>query len=155
MSQVVAFKGSAIIDTGIVKNVSIVTSSLDMNLVNITSVKDPILPQDAATKHYVDSVSQGIAPPITVALSGINKTPISNYQIGSYIVTVTSSITDAPSAIFNVSKNFISNYSSYSRNATYGRNTFEQLDLIWAPNSGMMLFKTGVNYDGNYSVKIE
>jgi hypothetical protein len=48
------FKSNSYIDGGIVKNVAISQSSLDMNNLPITSVQDPANPQDSATKNYVD-----------------------------------------------------------------------------------------------------
>ena len=62
--------------------------NVDVNTRYITSVADPINPQDAATKQYVDSVSQGLyIHPAANLLSGTNLN--ATYTIGGITLTVT------------------------------------------------------------------
>jgi hypothetical protein len=108
----VFFEGNAYIDGGHIENVSISTasisnsaintSSLDMNMQNITSVKDPIQPQDAATKKYVDDLGIIIE---YCTLTGVQPTPVvGSGDHGTYTVTIKRQNNPGPSAIFNVSK---------------------------------------------------
>ena len=46
-----------------------VTTALDLSGFRINNVQDPIEPQDAATKHYVDIVAQGLSPKAAVYLA--------------------------------------------------------------------------------------
>lgn len=163
----VCLEGNVFIDGGQGQNINIISStigncnisksSLDMlssdgNLQTITNVKDPVNLQDAATKKYVDDLGIVIT---NVTLSSSNNTIISNYVKGSYVITISNLILNGPSGIFHITKNETSREAHIVRTAAapgYGSNTF--LEITWPPNSGILLKKTGINYDGSYRVKI-
>jgi hypothetical protein len=162
MSGSVFFEGNAYIDGGkiinthltssSVSNCQITTSSLDMNLSNITSVKDPILTQDAATKKYVDDLGIVIT---RTTLNGTNPSVVSDNLRGSYVISVTNEIINGPSAVFHVTKNSNSNQAHIVRTvASPGNNSSNFLSATWPPNTGILLQKTGSTYDGSYRVKI-
>jgi len=158
----VYFEGNAYIDGGQIQNTlilsssignsAITTSSLDMNMANITSVKDPINPQDAATKAYVDALEVSFA---TVLLTGTADTLISNNQKGSYVVSVNNIIVNGPSGIFHITKSEAAREAHIVRTvASPGYMTANTLRVTWPPNSGIYLRKTGSGFDGSYRVKI-
>lgn len=157
MSGCVYFEGNAYIDGGnitttTIGNCSISTSSLDMNNQNITSVKDPIQQQDAATKQYVDDLGIRFN---NIILTGTTENEIFSYQKGSFIITITNIVIDGPSAIFNLTKNRQNSQSHIVRTVAapgYGSNTL--LQISWPPNSGIILSKTDNNYNGEYRLKI-
>jgi len=162
MSGSVYFEGNAYIDGGQVQNTNITTSSigncrittssLDMNMANITSVKDPINPQDAATKQYVDDLDIRFA---TVTLTGTDSTVISSNIKGSYTITIRNLIANGPSGIFHVTKSEAPQSAHIVRTvAAPGVGTTITLRLSWPPNSGILMQKTGANFDGSYRVKI-
>jgi hypothetical protein len=158
----VYFEANAFIDGGQVQNLNITsctignssinTSSLDMNMANITSVKDPINNQDAATKKYVDNLEIILK---SITLTGTSYTEISTNVKGSYIVTISNEILNGPSAIFHVTKSETTRNAHIVRTVAspgYMSNVF--LELSWNPNSTILLKKTGNQYDGSYKVKI-
>ena len=163
----VYFEGNAFIDSGQIQNVnvlnssittsSITSSSLDMNMQRITSVQNPIGPQDAATKSYVDSLGIRI---LDINLTGTNFVVISNnvygpFLKGSFTITVTNIIFNGPSATFNASKNETSQPGHVARSTSSpGLLTYESLKIRWRPNTGLELQKTGNNYDGTYRIVI-
>lgn len=165
MSGSVYFEGNAFIDGGRVQNSNIIstsisncnigTSTLDMNLQNITSVKDPVNPQDAATKKYVDDLGIVIS---TITLIGENDTEISTNKVGSFIIKVTNKATipsGGPSAVFNVSKTIQASHSHVARiTASPGMGSNIGLMISWPPNSGILLKKTGNSFDGTYEAKL-
>ena len=55
----------------LVTNSSIASSSLDMNLKPITSVADPVQPQDAAARFYVDTQVQKIESELQSFFTGL------------------------------------------------------------------------------------
>lgn len=154
---------------------SINTSSIDMlsssgNYQNITSVKDPINRQDAATKSYVDSLGIVISdytltstsstlistPIITQTTSGnVLVTSSTSPNYGSYVLTITNLVSGGPSAIFNITKNQTSNCGAVMRTvASPGNDHNCTIDVKWPANSGILLYKTNPNYDGSYRVKL-
>lgn len=158
----VYFEANGFIDGGQVQNVNITscsignckitTSSLDMNMDNITNVKDPINNQDAATKKYVDNLEIVLK---SVNLNQTSFTEISTSLKGSYIVTVTNEILNGPSAIFHITKNESTRNAHIVRTvAVPGNNTSTFLELSWPINSSILLRKTGSQYNGSYKVKI-
>jgi hypothetical protein len=162
MSGAVSYEGNAFIDGGKIQNLIITntsisnsvitTSSLDMNLANITSVKDPINLQDAATKKYVDDL---YIVYVDVTLSGTSPTIISSNLKGTYRINVTNSIINGPSAAFDVTKNEASNNAHIIRTvACPGISSYTTVNVLWPPNTGIQLYKTGNDYDGNYLVKL-
>jgi hypothetical protein len=158
----VFFESNSFIDGGQIQNVNITscsignsaitTSSLDMNMANITSVKDPINNQDAATKKYVDDLEIRL---MSITLSGTSYTQISTNIKGSYIVTISNEILNGPSGIFHITKSETIRSPHIVRTVAapgYVSNVF--LEISWPVNSGILLRKTGSQYDGSYKVKI-
>ena len=138
---------------------SILDSALDMNHRNITTVKCPIRPLDAANKGYVDdSVTKASETfethfsGTTVTLVGIEYANIGNVKGGSYIATVTP-YEDGPTACFAISKMKESQIGQFVRLTAHpGAFTNEQLEFSWPRNGLLKLKKTGLNYDGQYLV---
>jgi hypothetical protein len=158
----VYFEGNAFIDGGHIQNTrimsstvdnsAITTSTLDMDMNNITSVKDPIDPQDAATKKYVDDLDIVIS---SVTLNGTGGTLISSYNQGSYVITVNSIVLNGPTGVFHVTKSDASRQAHVVRTAAApGYMTNITLMVSWPQNSGIFLRKTGGNFDGSYRVKV-
>lgn len=163
----VCLEGNVFIDGGQVQNIlvttssignsNITTSSLDMldafgTYQNITNVLDPIRPQDAATKKYVDDLGIVIS---TITLNDITNTTISDYTKGSFVITITNLVLNGPSGIFHVTKNEKTNTAHIVRTTAspgYSSNVF--LNITWPPESGILLNKTGTSYNGCYRIKI-
>lgn len=150
------FEGNAYIDpayiiNSTVSNSSITTSSIDMNLENITNVKDPVLPQDAATKKYIDDII--FFKTTTVSLSGTTGSFIFSPTKGSFIVKVSNLVSNGPSALFSISKSEHPRAGQVHRvNATPGNSSDTTLLLDWFANSDLYLRKTSELYDGSYTV---
>lgn len=158
----VYFEANGFLDGGQIQNVNITscsignckitTSSLDMNMNNITSVKDPINNQDAATKKYVDNLEIVLK---SVTLTGTSFTEILGNLKGSYVVTISNEILNGPSAIFHITKNESTRNPHIVRTvAVPGYNSSTFLELSWPINSSLLLRKTGSQYNGSYKVKI-
>jgi hypothetical protein len=141
---------NAYIGSGYIENTSIVKSSIDMNLENITSVKDPINPQDAATKYYVDTAVSSLSSS-NVTLSGTSGTLISSMTSGVYIVKVVSNILNGPFATFNVLKPFGNDPKIDTVSQSPGKSPLTFLKIKW-DNTGMFLSKTSSSFDGSYSI---
>ncbi len=162
MSGTVSYEGNAFIDGGQIQNLlvtassiascAITTSSLDMNLENITNVQDPINQQDAATKQYVDSLGVVIT---NVTLTGTTPIVISNHLKGTFRIHVSNLVLNGPCAGFDVAKNEANNQAHIVRNVSCpGLNSNTSLMVTWAVNSGITLSKNGTDYDGTYTIKI-
>ena len=142
-------RGAIGIEEGFVYN-----STVDMNYKKITSLADPEFDYDAVNLRTLENYSGGFSS-ITVVLTGTNKTIIDTSTRGSFIITVTGTSSNSPCATFSISKansdiDVLPNRTSSSS----GKTSNERLDLDWKAGEGIKLFKNGLNYDGDYIVKI-
>ncbi|NBU34026.1 hypothetical protein EB118_06355 [bacterium] len=139
------------VNTSAISGCTIDMLSTSGNLTNIVNVKDPIQPQDAATKKYIDT----LGTTQTINLSNTNSSVISNNVKGSFVVTVTNLVLNGPCGIFNISKSEGFQQPHIVRTSgAPGYNTNVFLSVNWPPNSSISLNKTGAEYDGSYFVKI-
>jgi hypothetical protein len=145
------FKSNSHIDGSSVTNVEITNSSLDMNAARITSVQDPVLQQDAATKSYVDSLT-GYA---NVSLSSTNYSLVSGKLKGSVQLIVEAVVEDGPCGIFLLSKSKSSKEANIVRQTSSPGDSSnkEQLNVRWNPGIGIELRKTNTGFDGNYKIR--
>ena len=145
------FSGNVNISGRAVQSTAITTSTIDMNAKPITSVADPTLPQDAATKYYVDAMQ----PDVSVILTDDQfvNVPVT-LKPGSLIICVSSTISGNPTSTFSVSKSSLtSTGASVMRiTGTNGIITHEQLQLQWPPGSNVQIRKTGMGSVGTYVV---
>jgi hypothetical protein len=135
---------------------SVITfSSLNMldihgNYQNIINLKNPINPQDAATKFYVDS----LGTVLTVTLSNTTPSLIASNLKGSFVITVSNEILNGPSAIFHVTKSSNTHTAGLARTVSSpGLASNTQLSIQWNINEGIYLYKTNNSYDGSYTIK--
>ena len=135
---------------------AISTSSINMldisgQYQNIINVKDPINAQDAATKHYTDT----LGTTFNITLSGTTETLLSTSVKGSFIITVTNNVLNGPCAIFHVAKSSSTQNAGIARTvAAPGITGNTQLNITWPPNSNIYLNKTNNLYDGSYYIKL-
>lgn len=93
----------------------------------------------------------------TITLTGTSDTVIPGNVFGyynqkSFGISVVSNVTNGPNAIFFVSKNSNEVNGNVHTTRSNGATTGERLKLTWGINSLLTLSKTGVNYNGNYTL---
>lgn len=144
--------GNTIISTSAISTSSLDMLSISGNFQRITNVATPIDNNDTVIKLYVDNLGIRISD---FTLIGTQGTIISNSNSGSFVVTITNLVLNGPSATFHITKNNPSVCGHVVRQVlSPGTNTNTTLDIIWAVNTGPVLFKSDNNYDGSYRVKI-
>lgn len=147
---------SSIGNSFIVKS-AISTSSIDMlstagNFQNITNAAMPVNAHDVAIKQYVDNLGIVIS---SITLTSTQGTTITSSNTGSFVVTVTNQVLNGPSATFHITKNTPGACGHIVRHTlSPGVTTRTALDIIWPINTGPMLYKSNIDYDGSYQVKI-
>jgi hypothetical protein len=154
-----SYLGNSTVNNTIITGSVINTSSLDMlstsgNYQNITNVAMPINPHDAVIKQYVDNLGISINQ---ITLTSTTGSVINSNITGAYMITVNTTLNGGPygpNATFNISKSDPNTCGHVVRlsNAP-GSDSICCLDMRWPPNSGPILFKTNVNFDGGYYVK--
>jgi hypothetical protein len=145
------FKSNSYIDGTSVKNVEITNSSLDMNGSLITSVQDPVLQQDAATKNYVDTLTGYL----NVSLYATNYSLVSGKLKGSIQLIIEAIVEDGPCGTFLLSKSKSSKEANIVRQTSSPGDSSnkEQLNVRWSPGLGIELRKTNLGFDGNYKIR--
>lgn len=145
------------IGSSIISRSSISSSSIDMlstsgNYQNITNAAMPINNNDVAIKLYVDNLGISIND---FTLNSTIGTMISSSESGSFIITITNLVLNGPSATFHITKNNPGANGHVNRpTLAPGLLSNTTLDIAWPINSGPLLYKSNVDYDGSYRVKI-
>lgn len=148
-----AFLSDSFIKTSQITQSAITQSTLDMNMNNITSVRDPVDQQDAATKEYVDNQVSSIVQTQNITLTGQAFAEVINLSHGAYKLMVHSTFEGGPIGEFTCMK--ISGSSVGIVNAEALKTpTGEQLIVTWPANSAILMRKSGDNFDGIYRVRI-
>lgn len=139
-----------------VTNSVITTSTIDMNNGVISSHGTPVNGTDVVNKDYVDATISSLNPVYIITLTGTAYTLVVNLFKGVVKMQVKNVITGGPSAVFELAKSESSQDPGYSRTmSSAGLTTNERLHARWVPGGGIEIKKSGVNYDGQYRVKID
>jgi hypothetical protein len=140
------------IQNSTIGNCAIITSSLDMNMQRITNVANPINPQDAATRDYIDIIGTSHS----INLTGTGWSLVTSiYLKGAIDIAISNMPVNGPCANFKAVKSEPTRSSNIVRIVSSpGSTTLEQLEVRWMSNTGIEIHKTNVNYDGIYKVKI-
>ena len=155
-----SYLGNSTVSNTVITTSQISTSTIDMlsstgQYQNIINAKNPINQQDVATKNYVDSLGISINQ---ITLTSTTGTLINSNITGAYMITVNTTLNSGPygpNATFNISKSDPSKCGHVVRpSSSPGSDSVCTLDITWPNNSGPILFKTNVNFDGGYYVKI-
>lgn len=141
------FTGPIKTDKGYVSNSTITNTDIDMNNKKITTLGDPVNPQDAVNLR---SLENNILYK-TITLTGTNSVLLISNTYGSYYITISGTTDNLASAVFSISKsdstiNIIGNRLSHSGTG--------DLELIWNSSSGLYIKKNSITQDGTYIVKI-
>lgn len=148
------FKGNYTLECNSkVNNSSITTSTIDMDGGVITNAGYPTVDTDVANKLYVDS-NAGIAIN-TITLSGTSYTDLlTSILFGDLWVSVKNIIDGGPSGTFQLTKSTASQTAGVTRmSSKRGISSPERIEIDWPPNTVPQIFKTGMNYDGQYKIK--
>lgn len=148
-----AFLSDSYIKTSTITQSAITESTLDMNMKNITSVKDPIDRQDAATKGFVEDQLASIVQTQTVQLNGQAFAEVINLTHGAFTLIVQSTFEGGPVGQFTCMKISDATIGTINANAIKTP-TGEQLIVTWPANSAILIRKSGDNFDGLYRVRI-
>lgn len=148
-----AFIFDSFIKTSTITQSAINQSTLDMDMKNITSVKDPVDAQDAATKWYVDNQVATVVQTQVVQLNGQAFAEIINLTHGAFKMIVQSTFEGGPVGEFTCMKVSDASIGTINANAIKTP-TGEQLIVSWPANSAILIRKSGDNFDGLYRVRI-
>jgi hypothetical protein len=93
----------------------------------------------------------------TITLSGTTRSTLdislfNYYENKSLLVKVTSSISGAPYAIFTISKNSPTRSGNSTAYRSPGISSGELLRIFWDSQKTIEISKSGLNYDGSYSI---
>ncbi|RKO84177.1 hypothetical protein BDK51DRAFT_40338, partial [Blyttiomyces helicus] len=130
---------------------------VNININNFTTVPEPVIPSDQASKDYVDTQIRNTMDikfvRTSVRLIDDKYSDVIMLRSGSYSISVISNVPGGPTALFHVSKNALSaepNIVRVTSSSSRPDDTF--LELIWPPNKMIALRKTCFFYDGEYIV---
>ena len=130
---------------------------VDANLKNFTTLPEPIIPSDQATREYVDN---SIRDTMSARFSGIivhlvddKVSDVILLKPGSYVVTVSALKPGGPTSVFNISKTLTNSEGVIVRTSSCpGQDTGEILEILWSANAKLQLHKSGCHHDGDYLV---
>lgn len=145
--------GTSIFTGGVIKTSSINMLNIDGNYQTIINTAEPINDHDVAIKLTVSNLGININ---NITLLGTQGTVVTN-SIGSFVVTVSNQILNGPCATFHVSKNNPTICGQVIRITAVPGISLSKTCLLkmdWPPNSALILYKTDINFDGSYTIKL-
>jgi len=142
------------IHNGFVYQSDISDSNINMNNRKIIMLADPVYDQDAVNLRTLISHSSDIVY-IDITLNGINPTLISSVNRGAFNISVYGLENNMPCGTFSISKSSINDNMEASRlTSSGGLIDHTRLSIIWPSNTGLLLIKDTLSYDGLYRIRI-
>ncbi len=151
----------SVIENTVITQSRLTVQSLDLTGNRIRHVADPKESQDAATKFYVDELTEPIWDeierkwaPLTVNLFGIEWADVCQMKVGSYSVSTQPLTPGAPTAAWWISKTLSSQQGQVNQQTASQSpsNVQSGLEIRWGPNLPIQIRKTTSQWDGTYLV---
>lgn len=139
-----------------IKYGEISTTPIDMEFKDLINVRNPIQPQDAVPKSYVDSLTSTTSnyQELTITLTDMNPTIFYGALTGVYTFVIQSTDSYGPKAKFNVAKNDQSKIANIQRTINSPGINNCNLQITWNANVGIGVYKNTTDYNGNFTVSI-
>lgn len=138
-----------------IRDSSIINTSINMSGMQIDDVGEPVVPDNVATKAYVDRM---LPIPYPIVLEGETWVPIPDkLKLGTYFVKIRfSGEGKGPTACFVISKNdVLGDIQAVRQTALPGEEINEQLRVRWGPlDETLHISKSGTRADGKYIVSV-
>jgi hypothetical protein len=153
--ETIIFKGPMGQTGGYVDSTTITDSNIDMNDKKITTLADPVNPQDAVNLRTMSTFLGSSFVLYNINLSGTSFSSFSDVTRGAYSISINGTVEGMPCATFHISKSSSSTFGLAQRtSSSFGSGTEERLSIRWFSNGFPELSKSGAGHDGLYIVKM-
>jgi hypothetical protein len=132
---------------------------IDDSLKNLSTLQEPpVNPTDtvdlATVQQMIANALQTQYYGVTVVLTGTDYSVVAAIKHGSYMISISPVLQGGPTSMFSISKNEDIVEANIIRHASHHArdDPLNEIEITWNVNETLKIRKTGLEFDGNYTV---